>query len=300
MNFFWVNIGASHKEVVKGKFLWAPSYAIGKKNQRISNAGWNTVPTVKSGDVIFCHLDGFLIYVGVASADAYPAQRPATRTYDGWQNDGCQIDVNLTILLPQVDITQFKSVLIDIHNEYCTPALFTKIDTLSQQYMIALPQGAGALIMSCLGDAEIKVDESVAEKTRKKKLEKGGVREAKSYARIGQGQFREDVLSLWNNTCPVTGVSKIDMLTASHVVPWSISTDEEKIDPHNGFPFSPAIDRLFDRGYISFGAKGEMLVKPAITKQELQKLGVPYPMSVTPLNSQQLAYLARHRTLFHF
>lgn len=300
MNFFWVNIGASYKEVALQKFLWAPSYAIGNNNQQIFNAGWNTVPTVKSGDVIFCHRDGFLIYVGIASADAYPAKRPATRVYSGWQNDGCQIDVNLTILDPAVNIAQFKSVLIDIHNEYCTPALFTKVGKLSQQYMIALPQGAGALIMSCLGDAEIEVDDTVTEKTRKKKLLKGGIREAKSYARIGQGQFREDVLALWNNTCPVTGVSKVDMLTASHVVPWSISTDEEKIDPHNGFPFSPAVDRLFDRGYISFDATGKLLVKAAITPAELEKLGVPGSMSISPLNTEQMGYLARHRSLFHF
>lgn len=299
MNFFWVNIGSSYKEVLAGSFLWAPSYSVGGKGQHLSNAGWNTVPMVKKGDVIFCHRSGFIISVAVATKDAYTSDRPKTRAFDGWQTEGNRIDLEITLPAVPVDISSFKSTLINIHNKYCQPVLFTVTGKIAQQYMIALPQGAGALIMSYLGEDEVEI-EAASAGAGKKKLVKGGKRVVVTSARIGQGQFREDVLSLWKNKCPVTGITKSDLLVASHVVPWGLSSDEEKIDPDNGFPFSPAVDKLFDRGYISFDDSGKMIVQPSLNAAELLSLGLTQPIRVLPLNKKQRQYLARHRALYHF
>ncbi|MFX7756070.1 HNH endonuclease signature motif containing protein, partial [Acinetobacter baumannii] len=63
-------------------------------------------------------------------------------------------------------------------------------------------------------------------------------------ARIGQGRFRRDLRTLWQR-CPITGITNPDLLIASHVKPWAISSDEEKLDPYNGFLFAVHIDRLF-------------------------------------------------------
>ena len=52
MRFFWVNIGGSVAEVLKGEFLWAPQYGINKTGIMFKPAGWETVKKVKEGDLI--------------------------------------------------------------------------------------------------------------------------------------------------------------------------------------------------------------------------------------------------------
>lgn len=301
MGFFWVNLGTSYKEVATSKFLWAPAYTIGANGKKKTNAGWDQVQEVKASDIIFCHLSGKIIYVAVALKDAYQAKRPATRAYTQWKDEGFQIDVDLKILSPAVSVEGFKSTLIAIHNKNCSPVLFTKDGGTAQQYMVHLPLGAGALILSQLGDMEVSVCELSSEQKKGGRLTKGGSRETVTQARIGQGQFREEVLALWKNTCPVTGFARQELLVASHILPWSLSTETEKIDPNNGFPFSPAVDKLFDKGYISFDDKGRMLInESAIDVQDLGLLGILPNAKISGLNEQQKTYLGKHRELFHF
>lgn len=300
MNFFWVNLGTSYKEVAAGNFLWAPAYAIGNNGKKKINAGWEPVKEVSAGDVIFCNRDENIIYVAIARKAAYPAKRPKTRAFDKWNDEGFQIDVDLTVLSPAVSVAGFKEALMAVHNDKCSPALFAKNGRLAQQYMVQIPAGAGALILSYLGDAEVDVCKRVEERKRGR-LKQGGVRETLAQARVGQGQFREDVLSLWENTCPISGLCKPELLTASHIVPWSLSDEVEKIDPHNGLPLSPALDKLFDRGYVSFNDRGHLLIKTsALDLQDLQCLGIAPDAKIKGLNAEQKAYLARHRQLNHF
>lgn len=42
-------------------------------------------------------------------------------------------------------------------------------------------------------------------------------------------------------------VSDDRLLIASHIKPWAASDEKEKIDPKNGFMFTPTFDFLFDR-----------------------------------------------------
>lgn len=300
MAFFWVNLGASYKEVAAYNFLWAPSHVVDNKGKKKINAGWEPVKEVKEGDVIFCNRGESIIYVAVAGKAAYPAKRPLTRVFNKWNDEGFQIDVDLTILTPAVSVKGFKTILMAIHNDECSPALFTKTGCIAQQYMVRLPLGAGALILSYLGNAEVSVCEQ-ASLRKKGRIQQGRTREAVAQARVGQGQFRDDVLALWKHTCPVTGLAKPELLTASHIVPWSLSNEIEKIDPNNGFPLSPALDKLFDRGYMSFNDYGQLLIKTSeLSIQDLQCLGINPKAKIRGLGTKQKAYLARHRQLYHF
>jgi predicted restriction endonuclease len=77
-------------------------------------------------------------------------------------------------------------------------------------------------------------------------------------ARRGQGIFKANV-RLNESKCRFTGVTDPRLLIASHIKPWAISNDREKLDGCNGLLFSPHIDRLFDRGFISFKDDGTVL-----------------------------------------
>ena len=69
--------------------------------------------------------------------------------------------------------------------------------------------------------------------------------------------------------CPITGISDLSLLRHSHIKPWSVSTDEEKLDGYNGLLLEYGYDMLFDRGWITFENDGTLLVSPRIPKELL-------------------------------
>lgn len=71
-------------------------------------------------------------------------------------------------------------------------------------------------------------------------------------SRLGQGQFRRDLLKNFKSTCLLTGIKHESLLLASHIKPWSESTNDERIDARNGLLLSALMDKLFDRYFITF------------------------------------------------
>jgi len=112
-------------------------------------------------------------------------------------------------------------------------------------------------------------------------------------ARLGQGKFREDVLSLWGNSCAVTGSTSVEALRASHIKPWRDSDSAVRRDPSNGLPLVATLDALFDRGLIGFSAGGKMIVSDLLSNDERKLLGVPGSLRHKP-SQQQARYLRYH------
>jgi putative restriction endonuclease len=120
-------------------------------------------------------------------------------------------------------------------------------------------------------------------------------REQLAQARIGQGRFRNEVLSLWRYACCVTGVGLTDAVRASHIKPWSRSNDEERLDPHNGLPLLATLDALFDAGLISFDVEGEMIVSRSVSQRDREALGVSNRRLVQQPPQRTADFLAYHR-----
>ena len=110
-------------------------------------------------------------------------------------------------------------------------------------------------------------------------------------ARIGQGKFRQKLMLHWKG-CAVTQYSELRLLVASHIKPWSISSNAERLDPFNGLLLLPNLDRAFDRGLISFDPEGMVLISPQLP--EPQKLGISAEMKAH-LQDRHQAYMAYHR-----
>ncbi|MFE8730531.1 HNH endonuclease, partial [Aeromonas hydrophila] len=71
-------------------------------------------------------------------------------------------------------------------------------------------------------------------------------------SRRGQGIFRANLEKV-ELACRVTGVTNTALLIASHIKPWSrCANNAERLDGNNGLLLSPHIDKLFDRGWITF------------------------------------------------
>lgn len=113
--------------------------------------------------------------------------------------------------------------------------------------------------------------------------------------RIGQNEFRKKlIVSL--KKCPITGIDDIRILTASHIKPWTQSTNPERLDVRNGFLFSPTFDRLFDRGLISFSNDKALLVSDSFSERNLSKLNLSRRQIIVDLPVMgREEYLEYHR-----
>ena len=101
---------------------------------------------------------------------------------------------------------------------------------------------------------------------------------------------------LFEKCCRVTGVETIELLVASHIIPWSFCPSaRERLDGNNGLLLTPSIDKLFDRGYITFDDTGLLKLSSHLKDKDIKALGLNNAASVKPLNSEQSRYMSYHR-----
>lgn len=115
-------------------------------------------------------------------------------------------------------------------------------------------------------------------------------------ARRGQGRFRAAVLQR-NGFCPFTGIDDPHLLIASHIKPWKMSSNDEKLDPNNGFALTPTYDRLFDKGYISFCDDKTLLISSKLESKYQNSLNLKATQQITDLKISDKCreYLKYHR-----
>lgn len=116
-------------------------------------------------------------------------------------------------------------------------------------------------------------------------------KEALVKSRLGQGRFRSGLVDMWGG-CACTGYAQTSLLVASHIKPWKLSDNSERLDPYNGLLLTPNIDKAFDRNYISFKPDGSVLISGELESPEL--------LSITPdlqvqLRAEHQPYMAFHR-----
>jgi hypothetical protein len=113
-------------------------------------------------------------------------------------------------------------------------------------------------------------------------------------ARVGQGRFRDDLLELWSG-CAVTGITVPELVKASHIKPWRVSSNSERLDRFNGLLLVPQYDHLFDRGYITFDDRGHLHASPAIVTLPARLLGIEMNARLQKVAREHLPYLKYHR-----
>lgn len=112
-------------------------------------------------------------------------------------------------------------------------------------------------------------------------------------SRIGQGLFRKNLIEYWQG-CSVTGCSKIDLLIASHIKPWRVSDNTERIDTFNGLLLLPNYDKLFDLGYISFDMKGKVLCSSLLSDEDKKFLKLDNNICLMNIEDKHIQYLKYH------
>jgi hypothetical protein len=120
-------------------------------------------------------------------------------------------------------------------------------------------------------------------------------RERLATARIGQGEFRSALIATWGGVCPIADVDHLALLRASHIKPWSVSSNAERLDPFNGILLCAHVDALFDRRLISFENDGRMLISSGLGTTNPSKLGLKADHAIAELDDRHKPYLAYHR-----
>ncbi|WP_148359062.1 HNH endonuclease [Peribacillus simplex] len=112
-------------------------------------------------------------------------------------------------------------------------------------------------------------------------------------SRIGQSAFKKALLTV-EKRCRLCGVSDERFLVASHIKPWSQSSNHERMDVNNGLLLCPNHDALFDKGYISFESDGTILISDSLDEETKVFLNINETMNIV-LNEEQQKYMRWHQ-----
>ncbi len=294
MAYWWVNQKQTFDRAVKAGYLWSPKTNVEGK----TNPFYEHMTQVRPGDVVFAFANTRIRAVAVVNGVHYAKDRPDEfrKTDNEWRKDGWAVPVDYHLMEVPLKVSD--------HMAKIGPRLPGKYSPLkldgkaNQAYLFPVPEAMAteplALLnvdIDQLGDwqdevsvKQIKEDNNIGETVRAQLIN----------ARVGQGIYRKSVSDI-EKSCRVTGTSEPKFLIASHIKPWAKSTNDERLDGNNGLMLAPHIDRLFDRGYISFEDDGRLVVSSQLPEAVRLKWDIVQKISNVPFSAAQVYYLNYHR-----
>ena len=85
-------------------------------------------------------------------------------------------------------------------------------------------------------------------------------------------------------------------MIASHIKPWSISNNDERIDIENGLLLCPNFDKLFDCGLLTFSNSGKIYISSFVNEDNIRRLHIERETVVDlKISNRMKAYLDYHR-----
>ncbi|MBO7597671.1 MAG: HNH endonuclease [Bacteroidales bacterium] len=121
----------------------------------------------------------------------------------------------------------------------------------------------------------------------------GKEKEAIVKVRINQDRFRDGLIKKYGNCC-LCGVKNENLLIASHLKPWSVSNNQEKVDLNNGLLLCPNHDKLVDSGLISFSETGKVIISKCLSKRDRDLLNISRDMKIE-VTDDNAPYVSYHR-----
>lgn len=113
-------------------------------------------------------------------------------------------------------------------------------------------------------------------------------------ARRGQDKFRDGLIELWGY-CAVSDCRELNLLKASHIMPWKIANDGQRLDKFNGLLLSPNLDAAFDAGLITFAKDGKIIISKSLRNDDCRALGIRRDFRLRRILKQHRPYLTYHR-----
>jgi putative restriction endonuclease len=290
MAYWWVNQGQTWKQESRGGYLWAPMFT----DEGKSLFHWDNMDSVSPGDIVFSYVDKKIRAVSTAGSAAYPSPRPAEfGPTQPWQENGRRLELVYELVEPPFSISGIQDQLLSVFPEKYAP--LKEDGGGNQGYLYNLPPKAGDLLLDKMGIEDRSLEDNQIAKAIMRAIPDRTVRKALLDSRVGQGQFRNDLMKIWHRRCAVTGLDLTRVLRASHIKPWRASNNGERLDPRNGLLLSPNYDGLFDVGYITFDESGAVMVSNSVKLDQLNKMGIDLKARIADLHPETVAYLSYHR-----
>jgi len=258
---------------------------------------------IKPFDIIFSYVGSKIKSVGVAISEAYTSSKPVEFGNQGqdWNEEGWRVDVDYREVpveaSPKDTWDQIKALL---------PSKYSPLNKDGngvQAYLFKISEPLAQHLFMITGTGDIELPVISLDKIKYREQEQEIISNASLMetqkaqlvqARRGQGAFRNRV-KIVENKCRVTLVSQDKLLTASHIKPWSESNNEERLNGNNGLFLSPHVDRLFDKGFITFEKNGELVVSDQVEANVLDKWAIDASKKYGKFNSDQDYFLMHHR-----
>lgn len=314
MRYWWVNQNQTGAQEWAGGYMWSP-----KRNQRgRRNPFYEFMREVVPGDLILAFAQTRIPKVGVAQSFAYSCPKPTEFGTAGpnWDNVGWKVDVRWIDLGRKIRPADHMDVLSPL-----LPGKYAPLQAdgrgLQSVYLTHVPDPLMRAIAALVGDqlqTLMRMNRLVDpeydatgndlfewEEHLRREVEDASELEATEktqiiLARRGQGTFKQNVARV-EHRCRVTEVDRMEYLRASHIKPWRDASNAERLDGENGLLLTPSIDHLFDRGFISFDARGCLILSPAAHELSLERMGMQRDglLAARPFTSGQRRFLEHHR-----
>lgn len=301
MRYWWVNQNQTYEFEVPGGFLWSPK----TRADGARNYFYQTMEEVRPGDIVFSYCDTYIKAIGVVQLAAVTAPKPNFRNAgSNWSDEGWYVEVEFlelsSPLKPKDFIEQIQPLLAEKYaplqqNGNGLQGIYlTEISSEFGQLLLTLSRADVQTIQNDL--APLPEDESIYEINlglEERRLNGDLEKIQLTKSRRGQGIFKANVRMIEDH-CRITGVKNIKHLRASHIKPWSLSNNEEKLDGNNGLLLSPHVDHLFDGGFISFSTSGKLLISSVLNRSILEKWSINPDLNVGSFTAKQGKYLEFH------
>lgn len=306
---WWVNHKQTFKEEFGGNYIWAPT----QRQDGRKNVFWDNMIAVRPGDHVYSYANGNIQGIGVCIAPAIRAPKPKEFGSRGkaWEDDGWLVRVSFIGLQDPLRPKEHMDVLAPVLPDKYSP-IRASGDGNQGAYLARVPDAMSAALQGLLGaswrplarmldaaeaapEAALDTAEDHGVTVIENRTDIGDTqRLSLVLARRGQGVYRKNLEAL-EAACRVTGVTSLRHLRASHIKPWRLCTDFEKLDGNNGLLLSPHVDHLFDRGFITFADEGTLIGSPALDRDVLERWGIKEGVCHGAFRREQLHYLAHHR-----
>jgi len=301
---WWANQNLTFKHEVHGSYLWSPKRTV--NNRR--NVFYDNMQLLVPGDLVLSFADTYIKAIGIVDGSPVSAKKPAEfgSVGDAWNQEGWFVPTVFHKLRYPIRPKDFMPKLL--------PHLPAKYSPLQSNgngnqgvYLAALPELLAYELIALLGTEAQAIVAQAGNAGQlsdsvgiSELLADGGLdttqRSQVIQARIGQGLFRSRVSEV-ELSCRVTGVHDERFLIASHIKPWSKSNNVERLDGNNGLLLTPHIDRLFDKGYMTFEDDGRVRISQFLPEEVRLAWVSRTNGQLKKLTQKQRPYMEYHRDL---
>lgn len=300
MRYWWVNQNQTYQHEVSGGYLWSPKVNSDGRRNRF----YDSMTEAATGDIVFSFCDTYIKAAGVVAGSCISAPKPTEFGSAGanWSNEGWFLPVRFEELSNPIRPKD--------HMDLLGPTLPSKYSPLQPNgngnqgvYLAPVTDEMAAVLCQLLlgqiesiakgnePDANLAVD--IQNVLGDVKIQ-ATVKQQLVNARVGQGFFRS-MIELIEPSCRLTGVTDRRFLRASHIKPWAVSNNQERLDGYNGLLLSPHVDHLFDKGFVSFTNGGELMVAKSLPESVLESWHLTASVTAKPLLPRQHPYMQYHR-----